>query len=141
MDISSIYKIIKESKVNRFDGAGIVFYDGERVLLLKKPNGKWGFCGGKSIENEKPLDTAIRETKEEIGTIRGERKKEIEIKIRKNTYYTYVYKVKEAFYDIKLSEEHIDFSWVKIKNLEKIKLSKVFKIALNQISKTLKTLR
>jgi len=40
MNIFEAYKIIKESNINRFHGAGIVFYDGERILLLKKPNKK-----------------------------------------------------------------------------------------------------
>lgn len=141
MDIFAAYKIIKESKINRFDGAGIVYYDGERVLLLKKGNGKWGFVGGKPIEEETPLQTAMRESKEEIGSVQGQNKKEIQIKIKGNVYYTYIFKVKEAFKNIKLSDEHVDFSWVKIENLDKIRLSKVFKIALNDVIKTLKTLR
>lgn len=141
MDIFAAYKIIKESKINRFNGAGIVFYDGERILLLKKPNRKWGFVGGKPIEEETPLETAKRESKEEIGVLKGENKKEIKINIRGNVYYTYIFKVKEPFNDIKLSDEHIDFSWVKIENLEKLKLSKIFEIALKDIIPALKTLR
>jgi 8-oxo-dGTP pyrophosphatase MutT (NUDIX family) len=141
MDIFTAYKIIKESRVNQFNGAGIVFFDGEKVLLLKKPNKKWGFVGGKPIEEETPLDTAIRECKEEIGVIHGENKKEIKIKIRGNNYYTYIYKVKKPFYDIELSDEHIDYSWVSLKNLNNIKLSRVFKIALDEILKNLKFLR
>ncbi len=141
MNIFTAYKIIKESKINRFTGAGIIFYDGEKVLLLKKPNKKWGFVGGKPIEEETPLETAKREAKEEIGVLKGDNKKEITIKIRGNTYYTYIFKVKEPFQDIKLSDEHIDFSWVKVENLEKLKLSKIFEIALKEIVPALKTLR
>ena len=141
MNIFDAYKIIKESNVNRFSGAGIIFYDGERILLVKKPNKKWGFVGGKPIEEETPLDTAKRETKEEIGTIHGEKKKELEFKLRGNKYFTYIFKVKEPFHDITLSEEHIDYSWVKIENLDKIKISKIFQICLPDILKALKTLR
>jgi 8-oxo-dGTP pyrophosphatase MutT (NUDIX family) len=141
MNIFTAYKIIKESKINRFTGAGIIFYDGEKLLLLKKTNKKWGFVGGKPIEEETPLETAKREAKEEIGTLKGENKKELTIKIRGNTYYTYIFKVKEPFQDITLSDEHIDFSWVKIENLEKMKLSKIFEIALKEIIPALKTLR
>jgi 8-oxo-dGTP pyrophosphatase MutT (NUDIX family) len=101
MNIFTAYKIIKESRINRFDGAGIVYYDGERVLLLKKGNGKWGFVGGKPVEEETPLQTAMRESKEEIGSVQGQNKKEIQIKIRGNVYYTYIFKVMEAFKDIK----------------------------------------
>ena len=141
MNIFEAYKIIKESKINQFTGAGIVFYDGERVLLLKKPNRKWGFVGGKPIEQETPLETATREAKEEIGTIEGIKKKELKFKIRGNNYYTYIYKVKEPFHNITLSDEHIDYSWVKLENLDKIKLSKMFEIVAPEIEKELKSLR
>jgi 8-oxo-dGTP pyrophosphatase MutT (NUDIX family) len=140
MDIFTAYKIIKESNINRFSGAGIVFYDGERILLVKKPNKKWGFVGGKPIEEESPLETAKREAKEEIGTIHGINKKELTFKIRGNKYFTYIFKVNEPFHDIKLSDEHIDYSWVKIENLEKMKISKIFQICLPEILKNLKSL-
>lgn len=140
MDIFTAYKIIKESKVNQFSGAGIIFYDGERILLLKKPNKKWGFVGGKPIEEETPLQTAMREAKEEIGTIHGVNKKELKIKLRGNTYYTYIFKVKEVFNDITLSDEHIDYSWVKLDNLDKIKLSKAFEISIKDILNALSSL-
>jgi len=141
MNIFEAYKIIKESRVNQFSGAGIVFYDGERVLLVKKPNKKWGFVGGKPIEEETPLDTAKRESKEEIGTIQGVNKKELKFKIRGNNYYTYIFKVNEPFHDITLSDEHIDYSWVRIENLEKMKISKIFEICLPELIKGLKSLR
>ena len=141
MNIFEAYKIIKKSRVNQFSGAGIVFYDGERVLLVKKPNKKWGFVGGKPIEQETPLDTAKRESKEEIGTVQGVNKKELKFKIRGNTYYTYIFKVKEPFHNITLSDEHIDYSWVKIENLNKIKISKIFEICLPDLIKSLDSLR
>jgi 8-oxo-dGTP pyrophosphatase MutT (NUDIX family) len=141
MDIFTAYKIIKESRVNQFSGAGIIFYDGEKILLVKKPNKKWGFVGGKPIEEETPLQTAMRETKEEIGVIHGENKKELKFKIRGSNYYTYIFKVKEAFNDITLSDEHIDYSWVKLENLDKMKLSKIFEVCLKDILKGLRSLR
>lgn len=141
MDIYTAYKIIKESKINRFSGAGIIFFDGERVLLLKKKNKKWGFVGGKPVEEETPYETAVRETKEEIGCIHGEKKKELKIKIKGNTYYTYIFKVKEKFDDIKLSDEHMDYSWINLKNLNKIKLSKMFEICLKDILNALKEIK
>ena len=140
MNIFTAYKIIKESKINQFSGAGIIFYDGERILLLKKNNKKWGFIGGKPIEHETPLETAKRETLEEIAVIYGKNEKELKLKIRGNTYYTYIFKVKEPFKDIKLSDEHIDFSWIKLENLNKIKLSKIFNNCLPDILNSLKSL-
>jgi 8-oxo-dGTP pyrophosphatase MutT (NUDIX family) len=140
MDIFTAYKIIKESRVNQFTGSGIIFYDGSRILLLKKTNKKWGFVGGKPIEEETPLQTAMRETKEEIGVIHGTNKKELKLKIKGNVYYSYIFKVNEPFHDIKLSDEHIDYSWVKIENLDKIKLSKIFQIHLKDLKEELKNI-
>ena len=108
---------------------------------MKKANRKWGFVGGKPIEEETPLQTAMREAKEEIGTIHGVNKKELKISLRGNTYYTYIFKVEEAFDDITLSDEHIDYSWVKLDNLNKIKLSKAFQACIGDILKTLRSLR
>lgn len=140
MDIFTAYKIIKESKINQFTGSGIIFFDGERILLLKKPNKKWGFVGGKPIEEETPLETATREAKEEIGVIHGTNKKELKIKIKGNVYYSYIFKVDKPFHDIELSDEHIDYSWVKVDNLDKIKLSKIFQMHLKDLKKELKNL-
>jgi 8-oxo-dGTP pyrophosphatase MutT (NUDIX family) len=141
MDIYEAYRIIKESKINQFSGAGIIFFDGERILLLKKKNKKWGFIGGKPVEEETPYQTAIRETKEEIGCIHGEKIKELKIKIKGSSYYTYIFKVKEKFDDISLSEEHVDYSWISLNNLKKMRLSRMFKICLNDILKALKNIK
>jgi 8-oxo-dGTP pyrophosphatase MutT (NUDIX family) len=100
-----------------------------------------GFCGWKAIEEETPIETAKREAKEELGTIHGTNKKELIFKIRGNKYFTYIFKVNEAFKDITLSDEHIDYSWVRVENLEKMKISKIFQICLPDILKTLKSLR
>ena len=44
----------------------VVVFDGEKVLLGKKPSGFW-LPGGHANENESSLDAAIRELKEETG--------------------------------------------------------------------------
>ncbi|HWS48665.1 MAG TPA: NUDIX hydrolase [Candidatus Methanoperedens sp.] len=38
-----------------------------KVLLAKRPSGRYTFPGGKSKANEKPINTAMRETREETG--------------------------------------------------------------------------
>ena len=50
-------------------GSNVIFFNENRELLLVKPNYKsyWLLPGGSADANESPRQTAIRETKEEIG--------------------------------------------------------------------------
>ena len=52
-------------------GAGTLVHKGSRLLVVKRaqaPNrGLWAFPGGKVEEGETPMQTAVRETKEEVG--------------------------------------------------------------------------
>jgi len=53
-------------------GAGALLTTGDRVLLLLRSAhvtepGTWGIPGGAMDEDERPVDTAVRETREEIG--------------------------------------------------------------------------
>jgi 8-oxo-dGTP pyrophosphatase MutT (NUDIX family) len=38
-----------------------------QFILFKRPNGQYGLCGGHSENNETPVETLVREVKEEIG--------------------------------------------------------------------------
>ncbi len=50
-------------------GTAVLFFNSKGELLIAKPNYKdwWLFPGGTTEENESPLHSAIRETREEIG--------------------------------------------------------------------------
>ena len=50
-------------------GAGVLLFNKDNELLMVKTNYKhhWSIPGGASDDNESPRETAIRETKEEIG--------------------------------------------------------------------------
>lgn len=50
-------------------GAGVLFFDNERKVLLVQPTykGTWEIPGGVVESNESPRDAAIREVKEELG--------------------------------------------------------------------------
>lgn len=53
-------------------GAGIMYVAGNLILLGKRVSGDmpgtWDFPGGKSEDMESPIETALRESREEIGT-------------------------------------------------------------------------
>ena len=100
--------------------AGIYFTNGESFLtLLKNSRNKiWSIPGGKEEDKENSWDTACRETKEEIGFL----PKGIEIgkfpDFTKNRYFvTYVMLVKNKFH-CTLSEEHLDYKWIKFNEIE-----------------------
>lgn len=58
-----------KSLPRKHSGVGVLFFNDINELLVVKPNYKegWIVVGGVVDENESPLASAIRETKEEIG--------------------------------------------------------------------------
>jgi len=107
-------------------GAGILFTDGKKVLLLKRLSshrGTWVPPGGGPEENEIPIETARRESKEECGFNKG--KALVKFKSR-NGFYTFVVRLNKTFKP-KISSEHSEAKWVDIKDVEKYKLHPDFK--------------
>lgn len=109
-----------------FRGAGFVFVTPSfKVLILQKPNKKWCFVGGKRDNNETPLATAKRETKEEIGFLPDGKIIDF-VKHQKADervdVFSFVMKVNKPF-EPKLNYEHISYRWVKIKNLKEYNFS------------------
>ena len=107
--------------------AGILFTTGTCILLLKRkpPCGNpftWGLPGGHAEEGETPLQTAIRETKEEIGKVAGRRFDEQ----TEGDWTCFFYKVAESF-PCKLSSEHSEYAWIPFHKLKKYKLHPKFK--------------
>tara|TARA_B100001996_G_C18572467_1_gene558974 strand:- start:72 stop:470 length:399 start_codon:yes stop_codon:yes gene_type:complete len=106
---------------------GVVLANGDLILLLRYPQGHWGFPKGHVEEND--IDhhsTAIRELEEETGI------KDVSIigEWFATTSYTYSRKGKELekqvhwfpaktnSIDVKLSEEHTDFIWIDVNDAE-----------------------
>jgi mutator protein MutT len=108
-------------------GAGIIYTDGKQILLLKRSekgdhNGTWGIPGGKAERGETPIDTAIRECKEECGHgAEGSRFDKLHTKDGSHSWTTFFYAVDEPF-DCTISDEHSDWKWVKINDLNKMNL-------------------
>ena len=110
-----------------YEGAGFVFVTpDDKILMLQKPNQKWSLVGGHREKGETPLQTAQRESKEEIGFLpKGEIIDFIKYKrTETNTWgFSFVMRVKESF-RVSLSNEHVDFKWIDKNHLENYKISK-----------------
>lgn len=139
MKIQEVYNLILESRVGRFSGAGIVFFDGKHVLMLKKPNNRWCFPGGKPVQGETPIQTAKREAREEIGKCPGEIVSELVFENDDRTFHSFISKVDKSF-SIDISEEHKDYTWADYRKLRDYKLHKNVFSSLKKIVKKLKEL-
>ena len=107
-------------------GAGIVFTDGKKVLLLKRAGdsdhvGFWGIPGGRAKEGESPLAVAQRESKEECGRVEGNRFGHSHNRDGAHHFHTYLYSVVKPF-DTELSKEHDEAKWATLDEVEKMKL-------------------
>ena len=121
MKIQDIYNLILESSVGRFSGAGIIFFNGQEVLMLKKPNNRWVFPGGKPIQGETPIETAKRETKEEVGRVEGQSIKELKFENDDRTFHSFIFKIDNTF-EPTISKEHTDYKWINFKKIRVLRL-------------------
>ena len=113
--------------------AGAVIFressDGIVFLLLNYPSGHWDFVKGKIEKNEEPIQTVVRETKEETGIsdlsfIEGfEEWIEYEFQFEGKLIHKKVifFLAKTNTEEITISHEHLDYVWLDFKNaLEKV---------------------
>lgn len=114
-------------------GAGILFTDGTSILLLKRAKDgdsadygeTWGIPGGKTEKGEMPIETAVRETKEEAGSVEGTRFAQFDERDGRHVFTVFLYKVRSPF-KIKLSNEHTDSKWIDLADLKKFSLHPKF---------------
>lgn len=124
-------------------GAGIVYTDGNTILLLKRSDkgdngGKWGVPGGKSEEEETYLGTAQRETREEIGCLPHARRIGSLDNINgRHHFRTYICLVPKRF-SCNLSDEHDMWDWFDIQDLQHVDLHEKLKGVLNDIVDVIK---
>ncbi len=118
--------------MNEKSSGTVIFRDtpeGILFLLLHYPSGHWDFVKGKMEKGENPLDTVIREAKEETGisdlnfvdgfeeNIEYDFQFEGELIHKKVVFYL----AKTNTEKIIISHEHLDFVWLDYKSaLEKI---------------------
>lgn len=106
-------------------GAGIMFISPNRkTLLIKRADykldpysGYWNMAGGGEEEGESAYETAVRETREEIGEVKYQVFTHVETKM-----YTLFFAFVEEEFKPTLDHEHTDFKWVSIDNLSSYKL-------------------
>lgn len=128
---------------NTIKAAGILYTDGEKVLLLKrsKIGGNpftWDLAGGRAEKGESAFQNAKRESKEEIGiSLRGTRIDRFKETSKNKAYTVFVYKVDKKF-KCTLSDEHVDYKWIKIDDLDKFKITPKLE---NNIKKYVKTIK
>ncbi len=109
--------------MNEKSSGAVIFRDtseGIVFLLLHYPSGHWDFVKGKMEKGENPLDTVIRETKEETGisdlnfvdgfeeNIEYDFQFEGELIHKKVVFYL----AKTNTEKITISHEHLDFVWL-----------------------------
>lgn len=136
MKLQEVYDLILENRIGTFSGAGVIFFDGEKILLLKKHNGSWVFPGGKPVQGENPLQTAKRETREEVGTCPGEMVKELSFEFDDRTFHSFIFKIKNTF-DVEVSDEHKDYTWINYKKVLDLRLHKNVMKSIRKVIKAL----
>lgn len=127
----------KLAKIDKNSGrlaAGIVFTDGKHILLLKRneKGGSWSIPGGRAEKDESPLEAAKRESKEECGSCDGERFDHFYRRYGSQNFHTFLFAVKSLF-DVKISDEHKDYRWVPLKDIEDMNLHPKFRQCLKVI--------
>jgi mutator protein MutT len=120
-------------------GAGIFFTDGKKVLLLKRAEkgdnkNTWCLPGGKVEEGETFIDAAKREAQEECGHVEGSRFEDLRETDSQHTWTTFFFRIKSPF-DCKLSDEHSDYDWFNVDDLDNINLHPKLKESLDRYKK------
>ena len=125
------------------NAAGIFFTDGQKVLMLKRreeDDGTWALPGGKAHKGESQIGAAIRETKEETGLeqIPGYRFEDLESHDGHKRFTCYLYRVRKPFDVVTLSEEHTDWDWMDLSDLEDHNLHPKFRQNLPRYLKSIR---
>lgn len=113
--------------MNEKSSGAVIFRDtpeGIVFLLLHYPSGHWDFVKGKMEKGENPLDTVIREAKEETGIsdlnfVEGfEENIEYDFQFEGELIHKKVvfYLAKTNTEKITISHEHLDFAWLDYKS-------------------------
>jgi len=113
--------------LNEKSSGAVIFRDtpeGIVFLLLHYPSGHWDFVKGKMEKAENPLDTVVREAKEETGIsdlnfVEGfEENIEYDFQFEGELIHKKVvfYLAKTNTEKITISHEHLDFVWLDYKS-------------------------
>tara|TARA_R110000796_G_scaffold241503_1_gene363117 strand:+ start:818 stop:1207 length:390 start_codon:yes stop_codon:yes gene_type:complete len=116
----------RPKKDSNLSAKTIAFYRG-KILLLKNKDNTFEVPGGHVEKGESYLDGAKREFFEETGI------KISNLKILKSIPNRIIYSCKLKTNIVKLSDEHIGFKFINVKDINKIKLNNKAKKDLNII--------
>lgn len=102
----------------------VIFENGKFLMIRRRLNdphnpGQWDLPGGRIKPIEAPQDGLVRETKEETNLdIRAVLPLDVQHFVRQDgqTINLIFFLCEKLSYDIKLSEEHIEYSWVDVES-------------------------
>lgn len=97
--------------------AKIFLYNGDKCLILQKPNKKWQLPGGHVKFKETVKQGLKREVFEETGI------SDFSFSLIKKDGNLYLFKGNTDVCNVKLSEEHIAYKWINTQELSKYNLT------------------
>lgn len=98
-------------------GSGIIFISDRDILLVQNKKGSWEIPGGRRDADEKLLDTARRETMEELGKCPSFKKIGYYVSEKPKYKFKIFFGIVRDKFKCVLSDEHSDYKWYNIKNL------------------------
>lgn len=112
-------------KIQRVTTKGLI-RDDDKIFMVRDQAGNWELPGGKIEFGESPEITLKREFLEELGVNNVEIGKIINVwdfttKANQNDYHfvVLVYECKADLSNIKISDEHIEYKWIDLKDIDK----------------------
>ena len=101
-------------------GAGIMYVAGKKVLLGKRSYGDfkdhWDFPGGKTEDGETPIQTALRESLEEVGYQPSENIVQFDFSDNDHIGFT-TFLCRTSTFEPHFNNEHSDFQWFDLNSL------------------------
>lgn len=110
----------RNHKLFKVNQNAILKNEAGNILILKKDD-KWMLPGGRMEEGETWLEGLRREVQEETGIEKFSVEKILNVDTRSsgNTYIVTFLCKTEGVSDVKLSDEHQDFEWLKMGDIDK----------------------
>ncbi|MDA3839589.1 MAG: NUDIX hydrolase [Patescibacteria group bacterium] len=129
------------SRIQRITAKGIIYRD-NKILLLKDSKNVWELPGGKIEFGESPEISLVREFREEIGWNDLGIGKLVDVWDFTSTFETIDYQFLVVVFacnsteeKIVLDKESIEYDWVAVSEIEKLKMKDGYKNSINKFLK------